>query len=218
MSDLDAIQSVWCARRAAAAGNGPGTAFWHGLFHRRCRLAGGSCRLQTCPHPSFVPNAAGIFAILCILGGFARGWFRQPTLRQTARCLDDRQHLQERLSTALELAPTGPVEGWRALLVSDAARFAAKLDPRKIFPYRLPRVSRWALAALALGAGLGFVPEYRTKAYVEKQQEAQVSRKSENTLSKSPTRLWNIARPPWNRPARRWKTPRKWACAWTKAC
>jgi hypothetical protein len=47
------------------------------------------------------------------------------------------------------------------------------MDPRKIFPYRLPRVSRWALAALALGAGLGFVPEYRSKAYVEKQQDAQ---------------------------------------------
>jgi polyhydroxyalkanoate synthesis regulator phasin len=98
---------------------------------------------------------------------------RQPTLGQTARCLDERQNLQERLSTALELAPTGPVEGWRALLMSDAARFAAKLDPRKIFPYRLPRISRWALAALALGAGLGFVPEYRGKAYVEKQQDAQ---------------------------------------------
>jgi polyhydroxyalkanoate synthesis regulator phasin len=120
-----------------------------------------------------VPNAAGIFAGLCILGGFARGWIGQPTLRQTARSLDARQNLQERLSTALELAPTGPVEGWRALLMSDAARFAAKLDPRKIFPYRLPRISRWALAALALGAGLGFVPEYRGKAYVEKQQDAQ---------------------------------------------
>jgi polyhydroxyalkanoate synthesis regulator phasin len=57
--------------------------------------------------------------------------------------------------------------------MSDAARFAAKLDPRKVFPYRLPRVSRWAVAVLALGAGLGFIPEYRTKAYIEKQQDAQ---------------------------------------------
>jgi hypothetical protein len=46
---------------------------------------------------------------------------------------------------------------------------------------------RWA-------PGLGFVPEYRSKAYIEKQQDAQASRKSENTLSKSRTRLWNIAR------------------------
>jgi hypothetical protein len=80
-----------------------------------------------------VPNAAGIFAGLCILGGFARGWMRQPTLRQTARCLDERQNLQERLSTALELGPTGPVEGWRALLMSDAARFAAKWTRARFF-------------------------------------------------------------------------------------
>jgi polyhydroxyalkanoate synthesis regulator phasin len=174
MSDLDAIQSVLARaarrRRWERAWNG----LWHGLFLGASVWVAALVAYKVFPIPLMVLNAAGIFAGLCILGGFARGWMRQTTLRQTARCLDERQHLQERLSTALELAPTGPVEGWRALLMSDAARFAAKLDPRKIFPYRLPRISRWALAALALGAGLGFVPEYRSKAYVEKQQDAQV--------------------------------------------
>ena len=88
-------------------------------------------------------------------------------------CLDQRQNLQERISTALEVASSGPDAGWRALLVSDAARFASKLDPRKIFPYRLPRVGLWSLMALALAAGLGFVPEYRSKDYLAKQQDAQ---------------------------------------------
>jgi len=173
MSDFEAIQSVLvrAARRQRweRAWNG----LWQGLFLGASVWLAALVAYKLAPIPPSVPNMAGIFAGLCILGGFARGWMRQPTLRQTARSLDARQNLQERLSTALELAPTGPVEGWRALLMSDAARFAGKLDPRKIFPYRLPRVSRWALAALALGAGLGFVPEYRGKAYVEKQQDAQ---------------------------------------------
>jgi hypothetical protein len=174
MSDFDAIQSVLVRaarrRRWERAWNG----LWQGLFLGAAVWLAALVTYKLFPVPAVVPNAAGIFAVLCILAGFARGWVRRSTLGQTARCLDERQNLQERLSTALELAPTGPVEGWRALLMSDAARFAGKLDPRKIFPYRLPRASRWALAALALGAGLGFVPEYRSKAYVEKKQEAQI--------------------------------------------
>jgi hypothetical protein len=174
MSDYDAIQSVLLRatrrRRWERAWNG----LWHGLFLGAAIWLVAIVTYKLTPVPIIVPNAAGIVALICILGGFVRGWVRRTTLGQTARCLDDRQNLQERLSTALELSPTGSTEGWRALLMSDAARCAGKLDPRKIFPYRLPPVSRWALAALALGAGLGFVPEFRSKAYVEKQQEAQV--------------------------------------------
>jgi polyhydroxyalkanoate synthesis regulator phasin len=174
MSDLEAIQSVLVRAARRQRWERAWNSMWQGLF------LGGAVWLATlviyklAPIPSTVPNAAGIFAGLCILGGFFRGWIRQPTLRQTARSLDSRQNLQERLSTALELAPTaGPIEGWRALLVSDAARFAAKLDPRKIYPYSLPQISRWALVLLVLGAGLGFVPEYRSKTYLEKQADAQ---------------------------------------------
>ena len=126
MSDLEAIQSVLlrAARRQRweRAWNG----LWQGL------LLGASVWLavlviyKLAPISPLAPNAAAIFAGLCVLAGFARGWMRNPTLQQTARSLDARQNLKERLSTALELAPTGPVEGWRALLISDAARFAAK--------------------------------------------------------------------------------------------
>ena len=174
MSDFDAIQSVLVRaarrRRWERAWNG----LWQGLFIGVAVWVAALVTYKLTPIPVAVPNIAGIIAILCILVGFARGWFRRSTLGQTARCLDERQNLQERLSTALELAPTGAVEGWHALLMSDAARFAGKLDPRKIFPYHLPPASRWALAALALGAGLGFVPEYRSKAYAEKKEEAQI--------------------------------------------
>ena len=173
MSDLEAIQSVLKRaarrRRWERAWNG----LWQGLFAAASiwLVALATCKLA--PIPSFTLTAAGILAALCLLGGFLSGWLRRTSLQQTARCLDERQHLQERISTALELGTGGPDTGWRALLVSDAARFAAKLDPRRIFPWRLPPISRWALLALVLGAGLGFVPEYRTKEFLDKKQDAQ---------------------------------------------
>jgi hypothetical protein len=173
MSDLEAIQSVLVRAARRQRWERAWNSMWQGLFLGAFIWLLAIVIYKLAPVPATVPNVGGILAGLCILGGFARGWLRQPTLRQAARSLDARQNLQERLSTALELAPNGPVEGWRALLMSDAARFAAQLDPRKIYPYHLPRLSRWVLVALVLGAGLGFVPEYRSKAFAQKQQEAQ---------------------------------------------
>ena len=42
----------------------------------------------------------------------------------------------------------------------------------KNFPYHLPRATQWALLALALGARLGLMPEYRSKPYLARQQDA----------------------------------------------
>jgi hypothetical protein len=173
MSDLDAIQSVLKRatrrRRWERAWNG----LWQGLFVGASIWLATLAAFKLAPIPSFYLIAAGFLALLCLLGGFLSGWTRRESLQQTARCLDKRQNLQERMSTALEVAGSGPDTGWRALLVSDAARFAAKLDPRKIFPYRLPRISRWTLLLLVLGAGLGFVPEFRSQDYRDKQQASQ---------------------------------------------
>jgi hypothetical protein len=172
MSDFEAIQNVLARtarrRRSQRAWNG----FWQGLFFGAViwLAALGAYKLAPIPF-SILIGAAGL-ALLCVAAGFLRGWFHKSSLLQTARCLDDRQHLQERMSTALEMAGAGGNENWRALLMADAARFAADLDPRKIFPYHLPRASRWALLALALGAGLGLMPEYRSKEYLAKQQDA----------------------------------------------
>jgi polyhydroxyalkanoate synthesis regulator phasin len=201
MSDFEAIQSVLNRaaqrRRWERAWNG----LWRGLFIGALGWLAAVVTYKLFPVPAVVLEAAAVFAGVCVAAGFLAGWRRRPTLGQTARCLDDRQQLQERLSTALELAPAGPVEGWRALLLSDAARFAAKLDPRQIFLYRLPPVSRWSLAALALAAGLGFVPEYRTTAYLEKQQETQAVKEVGKRIVEV-TRQTLDRRPPALEPAR----------------
>jgi len=64
---------------------------------------------------------------------------------------------------------------WRDLLVTDAAGHAKDLDTRRLMPFSLPKAStRWALVTLALAAGLGFVPEYKSKAFKQQQADKQV--------------------------------------------
>jgi hypothetical protein len=174
MSDLQAIQDVLSRaarrRRWEHALNG----LWQGLFVGALIWLTALIIYKIAPIPFSVLVGAGSVAGLVVAAGFLRGWMRKPTMQQTARFLDQRENLQERISTALEVASSGPDSSWRALLVSDAARFASKLDPRKIFPYRLPRAGLWSVTALPLAACLGFMPEYRSKEYVAKQQDAQI--------------------------------------------
>jgi hypothetical protein len=106
------------------------------------------------------------------IGMLIGGW-RRPQLQEVARWVDVRQHLKERMSTALEVASGTETGKWRDLVVNDAAQHAKEIDPRKLVPFHLPRASRWALVVLALGAGLGFVPEYRSKSYQQKKAEQQ---------------------------------------------
>jgi hypothetical protein len=121
------------------------------------------------PLPLWTLSAAALAPFPCLLIGAILGGWRKPALPEVARWVDGRQHLQERLSTALEVAAEPDTSVWRDLVVVDAARHAKALDPRR--PFRLPRSTRWALVLLALGAGLGFVPEYRSKSFLQKKND-----------------------------------------------
>lgn len=134
------------------------------------------------PIPERVLIIAGGLAGVALLAGFFYGWFHKQTLQQTARWVDSHQRLQERLSTALEMARAGGNESWRQLLISDAAKFAAKIDIRKLMPLGLPRASRWALLILAVSVGLGFVPEYRSKEFKDNKLDAAIIKESGKKL------------------------------------
>jgi len=114
-------------------------------------------------------GAAGLAIVL--LGAIIGGW-RKPSASETARWVDVKQNLKERLSTALEVAQS-PVDGeWKTLLVADASQHAQGLDPKRLLPLHLPKITRWAVVILLVTAGLGFVPEYRSKQFIQKKNDA----------------------------------------------
>src|SRR5438034_603599 len=135
------------------------------------------------PLPDQTLIAAGTIAAALVPAGFLAGFWRRPTLMETARWVDERQHFQERLSTALEVAGSPNAGTWRDLVLSDAAGRAQAFDPRRLLPLNLPLISRWALLLLVLAATLGFVPEYRSKAYLQKKKEAQIIKETGKELA-----------------------------------
>jgi hypothetical protein len=151
--------------------------------------------LKLFPIPRTVLAGAAAGAAGAKLAGFAWGWRRRMTLFETARWVDDQRKLQERLSTALELAGHSSSGNWRELLVTDAARHATDINPRMLLPYGLPPVTRWVLLALVVAVGVGFVPEHRTHAYVQKKQDEKVIKETGRTLAEL-TRRSLARRPP----------------------
>lgn len=172
MSELETIQSALKRARRRCRWQRACHELWRGLFVGSALWAIALITYKLLPIPVITLSIAAAMGLLAVLVGFLKGWITQPTLQQTARWVDERQQLKERLSTALEVSSTETNEAWKTLLITDAAHFASKVEPNKLFPFQLPKISRWALLILALGAGLGFLPEYRTKAYIEKQTDA----------------------------------------------
>ena len=165
MSELQiiesALQQAARRRRWARALRG----MWQGLLVGAVLslLLVGAWHLRELPLWTLI--AAALIPFPCMLVGLIIGGWRKPALSDVARWVDGHQHLQERLSTALEVASEQGEGTWRELIVTDAAQHASQLDPRRLVPFNLPRVTRWALVILALSVGLGFVPEYRSKSF-----------------------------------------------------
>ncbi|MGA2864463.1 MAG: hypothetical protein ABSF95_08235 [Verrucomicrobiota bacterium] len=175
MSELEVIESALAGaarrRRWARALRG----LWIGLLVGAVvsLLLDGAYHLL--PLPLWTRLGVAVAPLAGLLAGFVLGGWRAPVLSQVARWVDARQRLKERLSTALEVAAEPNAGAWRDLVLADAAQHARQLDPRHILPFSLPKkVTRWLLVVLALGVGLGFVPEYRSKRFLQRQNERQL--------------------------------------------
>lgn len=174
MSELKFIQA--CLHRAARRRRWERAwrGFWLGLL---CGALVGLLALalfKLSPIPRETLWWAGGAGLGCALAGFFIGGWRKPSLAETARWVDVKQNLRERLSTALEVAEQQPAGLWRDLVLRDAASRAQEIEPKKLVPFTFPKAARWALVVLVFAAGLGFVPEYRTKAQQQKQADAKI--------------------------------------------
>ncbi|HCB97665.1 MAG TPA: hypothetical protein DEP78_05330, partial [Verrucomicrobiales bacterium] len=91
-------------------------------------------------------------------------WLKPIPLMDAARWLDHHARLQERLASALEMDPQSP---WSSLVYRDARKGVTPTQLRELMPFQLPRQARMSVWILALGAALGWFPEYRSNAYLE---------------------------------------------------
>jgi hypothetical protein len=172
MNEFDSIQATLsrtaARRRWQRALNG----LWLGLLAGAALYLTALAVFKLAPIPEWIPAvAAGAGGLLALTGLVLGGW-RPNTLSATARWLDVDQGLKERLSTALEVVRSDAAGEWRDLVLADAVAHADKLDPRKLVSFRLSRASRWALLLLVAGVGLGFVPEYRSRDFRNRQTDA----------------------------------------------
>jgi hypothetical protein len=157
--------------------------FWQGFLVGACVWLAALGAYKLLPLPwSLVSVAAGV-ALAAALAGWLSGWWRRFGLLESARWLDVRQGLQERLSTALELGRDPRTGEWAPLLVGDASRQIDQVDARRLLPHQLPRSSRWVLLVLLVAATVSFVPEHRSQEYRRKQREQEAVRQAGQRLA-----------------------------------
>jgi len=137
-----------------------------------CLITVATYKLAEIPRSTFI--GAAIAAATTSLLGFLIGFWRKPSLTETARWVDVKQNLRERMSTALEVAEKEPTGTWRDLVLHDAASHAQEIEPKKLVPFSFTRAARWAAVVLVFAAGLGFVPEYRSKASIQKKADEKI--------------------------------------------
>jgi len=203
MNDLRTIQLT--LRRAVRRRRADGAlrGLWHGLLFGAIASLLLAAAYRLFPLPEAVLCWVALMPLIGSFTGLVLGGARSPGLMETARWLDEHQHLQERLSTALETTraassiPTEAGNTWRDLLLRDAANSAAKLDPKTAISFRIAKTGRWAAIVLLVTAVLGFVPEYRSKAYQQARRDAEniretgrrIAELTRRELEKRPPRL-----------------------------
>lgn len=126
---------------------------------------------------------AGIASGVIVLAGFIAGGWRAPSPADTARWVDERQHLKERLSSAIELGHQERTDHWKNLVIHDAEGHIDGLRPASLLPFHLSKFARWSVIVLVLAVGLGFVPEYRSKEYLEALNEKEVIKETGRVLA-----------------------------------
>ena len=129
MSELQLIEDVLSRterrRRRERAFRG----LWQGLFIGASIWCATILTHRLLPTPYWTMPAAAALGGAVVLGCVIAGAWRRHSVSETARWVDGRQHLQERLSTALELGRVNGAESWRELIVADAVAHLKEAGP-----------------------------------------------------------------------------------------
>jgi hypothetical protein len=183
MSEIQIIEGalVQAARRRRLARALRG--LWSGLFYAAIVWLVAYAAYKIFPVRESLLYLIGGLALLIPLAGFFIGGWRKPALDETARFVDVKLDLKERLSTALEVGNAPTESTWQSLVLNDAVSHVKEIDARKLIRFSLTRAARWTVLLLALAFGLGFVPEYRSKAFVQKQADAKVIQETGRQLA-----------------------------------
>ncbi len=176
MSEFSVIQEV--LRRAAARRRLQHAleGLWWGLLGGTALWMAALALYKIAPIPSVAADWGWVASMLGATGGFAWGGRRRIPTATAARILEHRESLRERLSTALEINHEAKPTEWSRLVLADAASAIRGVDPARTMPVGLPRFARWIPIVLVVVVGLGFVPEYRSAAYLRKKREAELVR------------------------------------------
>jgi hypothetical protein len=106
------------------------------------------------------PTALGAACLGCApLIGALIGVLRGRSIQLSAAAVDRCYGLKDRATTAIDFLRRGRPTPVHVLQVADAEQHLAAIDPRKVAPYRIPRVMPYALAAAALALGLLLWPQ-----------------------------------------------------------
>ena len=148
---------------------------WLGLLIGVCLWLASLSVYKLAPVPQTTLLWAGVIGLALPLAGLLFGLAKRFAGSDTARWLDREIGLKERLSTAVEMSDiSAKNSAWSALVISDAAKAAGKIEPGKLMPLRLPKVCHWTLLVLAACVGLGFVPEHRSQAHLDQQRDSAI--------------------------------------------
>lgn len=195
MSELTSIKQVVAQAMARRRLHHAWKGLWTGLAVGAGLYLVALIVFKLAPIPPVIVGWAGVLALLAIPVGFLAGWLRPVSEAQTARWLDQSQDLKERLSTALEVASKPVDPRWQQLVIADATQAAATVDPKRLIPWNLPKLSRVCLVTLAAVVGLGFVPEYRTAAHLQKQKDKAVIQEAGKQLANLTRRSLQAKKP-----------------------
>ena len=148
---------------------------WLGLLIGVCLWLASLSVYKLAPVPQATLLWAGVIGLALPLAGLLFGLAKRFAGSDTARWLDREIGLKERLSTAVEMYDiSAKNSAWSALVISDAAKAAGKIEPGKLLPLRLPKVCHWTLLVLAACVGLGFVPEHRSQAHLDQLRDSAI--------------------------------------------